>query len=67
MYRAVDLVQLGKKLGGETEIAVASHSELFILTPQLFVDRSQPDQFVFLCRGKALVPVPLGDEALDRG
>jgi hypothetical protein len=66
MDRAVDLLQLGKEFGGETEITVASQRELFVLTPELLVDRAEPDQLVFLRRGEALMTVALGDEALDR-
>ena len=64
--RAVDLLQLGKQFGGETEIAVAGERKLFVLTPELFVDGAEPDQLLFLHRGEALVAIALGDEALDR-
>ena len=66
MDRAVDLLQLSKKFGGETEIAVAGKRKLLVLMPELFVDGAEPDQLLFLHRGEALVPIALSDEALDR-
>jgi hypothetical protein len=60
------LLQLGQQFGGESQIAVASERDFLVLAAQLFVDRFEPDQLALLRRRKALVAVPLGDQALDR-
>jgi hypothetical protein len=60
------LLQLGQQFGCQSQIAVASKRDLFVLAAQLFIDRLEPDELALLRRREALVTVSLGDQALDR-